>query len=182
MELKILMNYLLEILRIQYVFLIVVYEVIILVSKNKLLSLTKKGLEKRVQFREFEVKQRIRDDYPLITVIQHLANASEFQLKVSRIQLVLQHDSMEIDKFSYNPPNDVLDYEETKKITFSDMRPLKLDCDIRCDTTKLRQTILDYRHRDITMTLKGIIELKTKTTKIVQKVDKRVEIKAKKWD
>ena len=169
----------LEFLRTQYVFWIIVYEVMILGLKNKLQSLTKRGLEKRVQLRHNDIKITLEDgksDDPKISITQKLANASDLRLRVSKVEILLKSDNKEIDKFYYRPPESVLDYGAKIKFSTTDpvIEPLDLNWLVHCESSKLSQAMPNCHGKEIMVSVNGIIELSTKTTKI-EKTIKRNE-------
>ena len=161
---------------------LLVYTVIIMILKNKLLSLTKSGLDKRVQFTDCEIDLDESGSYPKLSVTQRFANTSELHLKLCKVEISVEADDRELDKFVYNPPNSTLDFDGGRRITVSEtpFHPLNLNCWITCKTTKLSQVIQNYHGKDIRIDVDGIIELSTvRTTKISKCVLKSKHITLK---
>lgn len=157
-----------EFLKNQYVFLIAIYEVMVLGLLGKLRSLTKRGLGKRVNLGDLEIT--LKDEKignPKILLTQKLANASDLHLKVSKVAILLKANGKEIDRFYYKPSENVLDGE---KISFSNTNlvidPLDLNWSLQCKSKELIEAMPDYHGREIIILVNGVIELSTKTTKI----------------
>jgi hypothetical protein len=159
-----------EFLKNQYVFLIAIYEVMVLGLLGKLRSLTKRGLEKRVQhLGDLEITLKDGEiGNPKILITQKLANASDIHLKVSKVEILLKANDKEIDRFYYKPPEHVLEYGEG--ISFSNTDPvinsLNLNWLMQCESKELRDMMPEYHGKEIMILVNGLIELSTKTTRI----------------
>ena len=172
--------------KLQIGFWLLIYTVIIMLLKNKILSLTKSGLDKRIQLTDCEIDLDESGSYPKLSVTQRFANTSEFPLKLCKVEISVEADSRELDKFVYNPPNSTLDFDGGRKITVSEtpFRPLNLNCGITCKTTKLNQVIQNYHGKDIKIDVDGIIEFSTvRITKISKRVlkSKHITLKPKQY-
>ena len=172
-----------EFLKNQRVFLIAIYEVMVLGLLGKLRSLTRRGLEKRVQHlgdTEITLKDEKTGD-PKILITQKLANATDLHLKISKVEILLKSNGEEIDRFHYKPPEYVLEYGE--KISFSNANPvidpLDLNWLMQCESRRLGQMMPDYHGKEIMILVNGVIELSTKTTRIEKPIKGSKTIPAK---
>ena len=179
MDLGLLIKYLLDFLRVQYLFWIAVYEVIIFGLKNKLLSLTKKGLNKRVQLRdELEIKLRREGGERQVRIKQRFANASEFHLRVTMIEAILRVKGGEVvDQFSYKASDSI--FKDEHKLYFpKDIAPLNLDNEMEY---RISGQKLDPKKPSMDFT-QVINFSSTRATTITKAVDKTVIIRPEDWE
>jgi|GEM_PF-3058644 len=146
-------------------------------NKKQLEEKTKQDAELVKKFKlgfprcEFETDESV--DNPKVLITQGFLNIFVEQLKLSNVEIIVKANGIELDEFSYSPPNrvqqlgDKIKTSSTKDI-FSKTR---LNCWIRFETTKLRQVIPDYHGKVIKIDVHGKIQFATGTSKI----DKAIE-------
>jgi len=171
-------------LKTQYLFWIVVYEVVIMVLYGKLVSLTKSGLEKRVQLSEIE-KEDVGmhggspSSYPFIRIKQIIRNGSEVPLRIIRVDVALTVNKMKLDTIQSSnfPANWITTKDKTNLVP-----PNDLDFWITYATTRLKQTIPDFNNNNLIIEASGKIELRSRTTRIEKDVKGEIEIEPKEWE
>ncbi len=170
MDFGMLAKYLWKFLITHYLFVIAIYEVVQLTLIGKLLSLTKSGLDKRTQLTGIEkitaTVIKSQPPYPHITIRQIFRNGSEVRLRISKVDAILKANDRDLDRIQYTPdfPTTYGNQFKTKKGTV--VPPNDLDYWIKFETTKLNQCIPNYKDQDIKITIGGVIEFATRTTKV----------------
>jgi hypothetical protein len=165
------------------IFVILIFEVIRIVFIGKLRSLTKSGLEKRVQLSEIE-----KDDvgmnggstppYPYIRIKQIIRNGSEVCLRISRVDIDLTVNKMQLE--GIHRTDLPAAWIKTKSKT-AVIPPNDLDYWITYATTKLKQVIPDFKEHLLKIEASGEIELQSRTTKIKRKVGGEITIEPREW-
>jgi len=151
---------------------------------GKLVSLTKSGLEKRVELSNITkgyvgMFEATTPSYPEIKIQQFIRNGSEVHLKLSRIDVTLKVNDRDLDRIEYTS-----DLETRHGLITKDMNipPHELNFLIEYETTRLNQVISDFKEQSfLKIDTSGKIELQSRTTKIQKDVRGEITIKPSEW-
>jgi len=151
--------------------------------KSELESKTKQLEEKTKQdgelvkkfqlgFARCEIETDESGDNPKLLITQRFFNIFVESLKLSKVEIMLKANGIELDEFVYNPPSRVQQLgNKIKTSSTKDLFPEpNLECWIRFETTKLSQVIPDYHGNEIRIDVEGVIEFTRGTAKISKEI------------
>ena len=136
------------------------------------------SIERKIQLqKDLKIRQVRHSGEPQIRIYQGFANASDFNVKITKIESILRDENDEIiDQYTYNQSN--LIFKDEHKLFFpKDTEPL-------CLNNEIEYRIIGAERLAKTKTpvyFKQVIKFSTKATAIIKTADKTLSIQPKDW-